>query len=77
MSGREAAEENTTMSKNYECNHCGHPVMAEGISINTRLDVDMTGADRGRCEDTACVSSSEATVVGYRLFDVSVEGQRQ
>jgi|GEM_PF-5569625 len=43
----------------YCCRNCGHPVAAERHAIVDRsLDVDCTGAERPRCEDSACQSAA-------------------
>jgi hypothetical protein len=39
------------------CHHCGHLVPAEGVTLSVD-DVDLTGAGRSRCSDTACVSDA-------------------
>ena len=36
------------------CDHCGHPIAAEGVTLDADEDVDTTGQDRPRCSDTAC-----------------------
>lgn len=39
------------------CIHCGHPISDEGVYLDPSEDHDVTGAERPRCSDTACVSS--------------------
>ena len=36
------------------CDHCGHPIAAQGVTLAADDDVDTTGQDRPRCSDTAC-----------------------
>ena len=36
------------------CDHCGHPIAAQGVTLGADDDVDTTGQDRPRCSDTAC-----------------------
>jgi hypothetical protein len=49
------------------CENCGHPVMAEGVSLLPEDDYDRADRERGRCDDTACVSRAVATYAGRRL----------
>lgn len=37
------------------CDHCGHPIAAQGVTLDADDDVDTTGQDRPRCSDTACI----------------------
>ena len=36
------------------CDHCGHPIAPEGVTLDDDDDVDTTGQDRPRCSDSAC-----------------------
>lgn len=36
------------------CDHCGHPIAAQGVILDADDDVDTTGQNRPRCSDTAC-----------------------
>lgn len=36
------------------CDHCGHPIAAQGVTLAANDDVDTTGQDRPRCSDSAC-----------------------
>lgn len=68
----ESAESESRSFRDCWCTHCGHPVMADGVSIDPSDDVDGTGFDRPRCEETACSSHAVATYSGNVL--VPVEG---
>lgn len=37
------------------CDQCGHPIAAQGVTLDAADDVDTTGQDRPRCSDTACI----------------------
>mgnify|MGYP000013412293 CR=1 FL=1 len=50
--------------KDCRCFYCGHPVMAEGVSIDEEDDTDRAGHGRDRCADTACQSSAVARYQG-------------
>lgn len=39
--------------KDCWCLNCGHPVMAEGVAIDSDDDTDRAGHGRERCADTA------------------------
>jgi hypothetical protein len=41
------------------CMHCGHPVPAEGFSVDPDEDYDRTGDKRPRCSSAACVSKAQ------------------
>jgi hypothetical protein len=54
----------TTTTVDTFCRYCGHPVMAEGVSIDPDDDYDRTGHARDRCADSACDSDAVATYEG-------------
>ena len=51
---QEQATEDETMPVAPACDHCGHPIAAQGVTLDADDDVDTTGQDRPRCSDTAC-----------------------
>jgi hypothetical protein len=57
------------------CENCGHPVMAEGVSLSAEDDYDRAGRERGRCDDTGCVSRAVATYAGRRLVVVGLDAR--
>jgi len=45
------------------CDNCGHPVPAEGVTIDAADDYDHADEDRPRCTDTACIVSPPAVTI--------------
>jgi len=43
------------------CIYCGHPTPGEGYTIPAEDDHDVTGAQRARCSDSACVTDEEGS----------------
>lgn len=54
--------------KDCRCENCGHPVPAEGVSIDPDDDIDLTGHGRERCSDTACVVADTAHGVTFAAW---------
>lgn len=74
--GVSKTERETTMSakiKDCWCIYCGHPVMAEGVSIDPDDDTDREGHGRDKCADTACESAAVARYMGGVLVVVNAE----
>lgn len=44
------------------CRYCGHPVPPMGVSLQQGEDFDVTGQQRPRCQDTACVCPPDPVV---------------
>ncbi len=56
--------------KDCWCRNCGHPVLAEGVSLLPEDDTDRAGHGRDRCADSACESAGVATYQGGVLVVV-------
>jgi hypothetical protein len=52
------------VSRYLACLHCGHPVPPDGVTLDPSQDEDVTGQDRPRCDDTACVCSTPVVTLG-------------
>lgn len=62
-----------TTIKDCWCFYCGHPVMAEGVALDSDDDTDRAGHGRDRCEDGCCQSAAVATYRGHVLCVAEVE----